>query len=153
VQPSTLNLLALLQAISQDTQLFQYLRNEWRFSPGPRPDTTLLDFRVDFAFRSALYNHAAGLFFDEVISKMVSAYEHRCKYVFERDLYKLQNTSNGVHPWPSSASQPRAHSQAHTGLTLSPGPVRDSRTPSGSPPRLPKDKPRLPLVPLRSGIW
>jgi hypothetical protein len=96
------------QAVARNTQLFHFLRNEWLFEDGPtNPQsasaassaisasgassdavanvpaaadlgTCWVVFRVEFAFRSALYARASGLFFDEVVTKMVSAFERRC---------------------------------------------------------------------------
>ena len=65
-------------AVARGTQLFHHLRNEWRFAPGPRKGEMELHFAVDFAFRSRLYAHTSALFFDEVVLRMVSAFEARC---------------------------------------------------------------------------
>lgn len=58
--------------------LFHHLDCAWAFRPGPAPRTVWLTFSVDFAFRSALHAQAAGLFFDEVATRMVGAFEARC---------------------------------------------------------------------------
>lgn len=68
-------------AAAENTQLFHYLTNEWNFSPGPDPSSTWVAFSVDFQFRSILYSQASHLFFDEVVSKMVAAFERRCVVV------------------------------------------------------------------------
>lgn len=65
-------------ARARDTQLFHYLTNEWTFAPGPNPQSTWIAFSVDFQFRSILYAQASHLFFDEVVNKMVVAFERRC---------------------------------------------------------------------------
>jgi coenzyme Q-binding protein COQ10 len=105
----------MVTARASDTQLFHHLVNEWTFAPGPPADegggaesgsggefplavpapvgggggggggTTWLGFRVDFQFRSLLYAQASHLFFDEVVSKMVAAFERRCALVWERE--------------------------------------------------------------------
>lgn len=82
------------QAIAKNTQLFHYLKNEWTFAPGPNPETsTWLGFKVDFAFRSMLYAQATSLFFDEVVSKMVAAFENRCRVTFDRRIASAQRSA------------------------------------------------------------
>ena len=66
------------QATALPTQLFYSLVNDWSFQPGPTPASTWIAFQVDFAFRSAMYSHVASIFLDEVIRRMVGAFERRC---------------------------------------------------------------------------
>jgi len=61
-----------------DSTLFEHLTNEWYFKRGPENDTSWLDFLLAFQFKSSLYQGASNLFFDEVVSKMVQAFENRC---------------------------------------------------------------------------
>lgn len=70
-----------VEAVARDTQLFSTLVNEWRLEPGPQPGTCWLDFRVDFSFRSPLYTGAADMFFDEVVRRMVAAFESRARWI------------------------------------------------------------------------
>ncbi len=56
---------------------FKYLRNEWRFSPDPRG--TLIDFFVDFEFRSLLLQKAIGPVFGEAVRRMVAAFLRRAR--------------------------------------------------------------------------
>lgn len=58
--------------------VFHHLDCAWAFTPGPVPSTVWLTFGIDFAFKSAVYRHAASLFFDQVAGRMVSAFEGRC---------------------------------------------------------------------------
>ena len=58
--------------------VFHHLDCSWRFAPGPLPATVWLNFGIDFAFKSAVYRHAAALFFDQVASRTVGAFEARC---------------------------------------------------------------------------
>lgn len=51
-----------------DSTLFDHLDTTWEFKSGPTPSTTWLNFSIDFAFKSPLYRHIAGVFFDEVSS-------------------------------------------------------------------------------------
>jgi len=74
----------LVKVEAIQSSLFNHLVNEWRFKPGPEPSSTWLDFLVDFQFRSSLYQSASGLFFDEVVKKMVEAFENRCMDIYSR---------------------------------------------------------------------
>lgn len=72
---------AAVVAEARDTQLFRRLRNEWTFADAAGAgggQHTALTFSVDFAFHSRLYAATASLFFDEVVLRMVSAFEARC---------------------------------------------------------------------------
>ncbi|KAK9818010.1 hypothetical protein WJX72_005662 [[Myrmecia] bisecta] len=65
-----------------DSTLFDHLDSTWDFKPGPSPDLTWLTFNVDFAFKSQLYTHVASVFFDEVVKRMMSAFEQRCRQLY-----------------------------------------------------------------------
>jgi coenzyme Q-binding protein COQ10 len=54
---------------------FRYLRNEWRFMP--EPQGTLIDFFVDFEFRSVILQKAIGPVFAEAVHRMVGAFLKR----------------------------------------------------------------------------
>lgn len=59
---------------------FKYLRNEWRFTPDPKG--CIVDFYVDFEFRSFLLQKTIGVVFTEAVRRMVNAFHKRA-----RDLY------------------------------------------------------------------
>jgi len=65
-----------------DSRLFDHLDSTWVLRPGPQPGTTWLVFKVDFAFRSALYRQVADLFFSEVVKRMMGAFEGRCAHLY-----------------------------------------------------------------------
>lgn len=74
----------------EDSTLFDHLSNTWEFRPGPMPSTTMVNFEVDFAFRSPLYRQVASVFLEEVVQQMVTAFEKRCE-----DLYGNRKGSGG----------------------------------------------------------
>lgn len=78
-------------ATSTQTQLFEHLRSEWRFQPasGDVETATWVNFSVEFKFKSALYNEVSELFMQEVVKKMVGAFELRCRELHQqRQLHK-----------------------------------------------------------------
>lgn len=60
---------------------FKYLDNYWIFQPH-EDGGCLIDFYVDFEFRSSLLQHAINIVFNKAVQKMVGAFEDRAK-----DLY------------------------------------------------------------------
>lgn len=58
------------------------LSNEWHFSPGGDGGSCVVDFLVRFEFRSRVMKTLASLFFSEVVSRMVSAFEHRAREIY-----------------------------------------------------------------------
>jgi coenzyme Q-binding protein COQ10 len=79
----------------------KYLRNEWTFRPDGQGGT-LVDFTVDFAFKSRLFEMLAGQVFDKALRKMIGAFETRAA-----DLY-----SSGADGAPAGSSSSSAHSAA-----------------------------------------
>lgn len=59
---------------------FKYLNNHWIFEPDG--DGTIIDFYVDFEFRSALLQKIMQPLFSEAVTRMVAAFERRAE-----DLY------------------------------------------------------------------
>lgn len=60
---------------------FKYLNNHWIFEP--RPDgTCLIDFYVDFEFRSRFLQKAMTLLFNEAVRRMVQAFETRARELY-----------------------------------------------------------------------
>ncbi|KAF8055828.1 hypothetical protein HT031_006603 [Scenedesmus sp. PABB004] len=72
----------LVSSSVADSGLFHHLESTWRLAPGPRPGCTWLTFSVDFAFANPLYAHLAGLFFTEVVQRMMGAFEGRCAELY-----------------------------------------------------------------------
>ena len=68
----------------------KYLSNHWIFEP--HPDGCLIDFYVDFEFRSRVLQRLIGVLFNEAVRRMVGAFEARAD-----DLY-------GTKPDPGTAA-------------------------------------------------
>ena len=68
-----------VSATSNETNLLEYLHTQWEFTPSKsNPKQCWVNFKVEFQFKSQLYNEFAGIFMNEVVSKMVGAFEQRC---------------------------------------------------------------------------
>ena len=59
----------------------KYLRNEWAFRPAGSGGTAV-DFTVDFAFRSRLFEALAGQMFDAALRRMIGAFETRAAVLY-----------------------------------------------------------------------
>ena len=58
----------------------RHLNNQWRFEP--HPEGCLIDFYVEFEFRSALLQRVIGVLFNEAVRRMVSALEARARALY-----------------------------------------------------------------------
>lgn len=58
----------------------KHLRNEWRFRPDPRG--CAVDFSVDFAFKSRIFERLAGAVFDTALRRMIGAFETRAAALY-----------------------------------------------------------------------
>jgi coenzyme Q-binding protein COQ10 len=59
----------------------RHLHNEWRFAPTENGGCRV-DFMVDFAFRSSLFERMAGQLFDRALRKMIAAFETRADALY-----------------------------------------------------------------------
>ncbi|KAA5606487.1 type II toxin-antitoxin system RatA family toxin [Roseospira marina] len=59
---------------------FQYLNNHWIFEPAE--GGTMIDFYVDFEFRSAFLQKIMGALFNEAVRRMVAAFERRAEQLY-----------------------------------------------------------------------
>lgn len=59
----------------------RHLHNEWRFTPRPEGGCRI-DFMVDFAFKSSLFQTMAGQMFDRALRKMIAAFETRADALY-----------------------------------------------------------------------
>ena len=58
-----------------------HLSNDWRFRPDEKGGV-LIDFEVDFAFKSKLFEMLAGQVFDKALRKMIGAFEARANELY-----------------------------------------------------------------------
>jgi coenzyme Q-binding protein COQ10 len=59
----------------------KYLHGEWRFTPDPRGGT-LVEFKVDFEFKSRALALVMGGVFSELVHRMVGAFEARARQLY-----------------------------------------------------------------------
>ena len=60
---------------------FKYLINNWKFTKDQ--DGCEIEFYIDFEFKSRVLQRIIGPFFDEAVSRMVSAFEKRAYYIYD----------------------------------------------------------------------
>ncbi len=85
----------------------RHLTNDWAFRPDGQGGT-LVDFTVDFAFKSRLFEMLAGQVFDRALRKMIGAFETRASELYAAGAAKASSLS-GNGPGSNSSS---AHSAA-----------------------------------------
>ncbi|SLN54595.1 type II toxin-antitoxin system RatA family toxin [Oceanibacterium hippocampi] len=59
---------------------FRYLNNHWIFKE--HPDGCLIDFYVDFEFRSRMLQRTIGMLFNEAVRRMIAAFEARADALY-----------------------------------------------------------------------
>jgi coenzyme Q-binding protein COQ10 len=59
----------------------KYLHNSWKFSPDGKGGTNI-DFCVDFAFKSRIFEALAGQMFDRALRRMIGAFEDRAHALY-----------------------------------------------------------------------
>jgi len=59
----------------------KYLHNSWVFKPDGAGGTEI-DFCVDFAFRSRIFESLAGQMFDRALRRMIGAFEDRARQLY-----------------------------------------------------------------------
>ncbi|MGQ0589497.1 MAG: type II toxin-antitoxin system RatA family toxin [Sphingosinicella sp.] len=59
----------------------KYLHNSWKFHPDGRGGTDV-EFCVDFAFRSRIFEALAGQMFDRALRRMIGAFEERAQALY-----------------------------------------------------------------------
>jgi coenzyme Q-binding protein COQ10 len=65
-------------AVSSNTHILDYLHTTWEFkAAGANKNHCWVNFKVDFQFKSSLYNQVSSIFMKEVVEKMVVSFEKR----------------------------------------------------------------------------
>lgn len=59
----------------------KHLSNHWRFIPMP-DGGCMIDFYVDFEFKNPVFQKLMGVFFNEIVRRMVSAFEARATELY-----------------------------------------------------------------------
>ena len=59
----------------------KYLHNSWKFGPDGKGGTEI-DFCVDFAFKSRIFEALAGQMFDRALRRMIGAFETRAHELY-----------------------------------------------------------------------
>ncbi len=77
--------------VSYENGPFRYLNNQWVFIADP--NGVLVDFWVDFEFRSKLLQRAIGVVFNEAVRRMVGAFLKRARDVYGPPVSAAQRVS------------------------------------------------------------
>ncbi|KAJ1620481.1 dehydrase and lipid transport-domain-containing protein [Pavlovales sp. CCMP2436] len=80
----TLNRPHHINAAAIHSKLFRTLSSDWRFKPGPTPQTCVLEFKIDFAVASPLYAPIIDHVLPEVTQQQVTAFTNRCIALYGR---------------------------------------------------------------------
>jgi coenzyme Q-binding protein COQ10 len=75
---------------------FSYLNNHWIFLP--TDDGCLIDFYVDFEFRSKMLQKIIGVLFNEAVRRMVTAFETRARELYGDGTVPVGNPSTTSNP-------------------------------------------------------
>ena len=81
----------------------KHLHNDWKFSPDGQGGV-LIDFEVDFSFKSRVFEMLAGQVFDRALRMMINAFEDRAARLYG-------DSASGAAGSPGSSSS-SAHSAA-----------------------------------------
>ena len=70
----------------------KHLHNSWKFRPDGKGGTDI-DFCVDFAFRSRIFETIAGQMFDRALRRMIGAFETRAHELYGGDSTGISSSS------------------------------------------------------------
>lgn len=70
----------------------KYLHNSWTFRPDGQGGTDV-DFCVDFAFRSRIFEALAGQMFDRALRRMIGAFEDRAHALYGSSSSRAQSAA------------------------------------------------------------
>lgn len=72
---------------------FSHMRNAWRFIEN-EDGSTMIDFHVDFAFKSWALQKLIGVVFDQAMKRVVRAFEQRAEALYGNDRVDKANPSD-----------------------------------------------------------
>ena len=75
---------------------FRYLNNHWGFIPAD--EGCVIDFYVDFEFRSRLLKSLIGAVFNEAVRRMVAAFEVRARVLYGPEKAPAATATEGAAP-------------------------------------------------------
>ena len=77
----------MVRAVCSDGKIFSYLETCWKFSPGLRsnPLSCIVDFTIEFEFKSKLHYQLANMFFEALVRQMEGAFLSEAKKRFGRE--------------------------------------------------------------------
>lgn len=79
----------------------KYLSNTWDFMDAPN-DGCVVDFYVDFEFKNPLFQKLMGVFFNEIVKRMVKAFEDRAEELYGSQTKQKSKPAGGKQkPSPS----------------------------------------------------
>jgi coenzyme Q-binding protein COQ10 len=81
---------------------FRYLNNHWRFIEAD-DGGCIIDFYVDFEFKSRVLQRLIGLLFNEAVSRMVGAFEARARQLYGERQHAPTTAASQCHPATSRA--------------------------------------------------
>src|SRR5690606_41337950 len=81
---------------------FRYLHNHWRFIEAD-DGGCIIDFYVDFEFKSRVLQKLIGLLFNEAVSRMVGAFEARAKELYGEREHGPRTATESSEPAASRA--------------------------------------------------
>ena len=76
---------------------FSYLNNHWIFNR-TEDGGCLIDFYVDFEFRSKMLQKIIGVLFNEAVRRMVTAFETRARQLYGDGTVPIGNPSTTSNP-------------------------------------------------------
>lgn len=76
------------------------LKNKWKFTRG-EDGSCIIDFNVEFEFSNSMLQGIAQVFFQEIVKRMVGAFEERAKDLYGDQAAFLGNDSGNLSDAPS----------------------------------------------------